>query len=878
MQINKMKLSAIFAIVLMITSVMMIATPSPAKAALAATQPVSGALPAGTIVNDTLTTTAQLSFSPNPIGLGQALLVNMWINPSLASNNRLIPQGFIITITKPDGTKDVRTMDSEPATGAAWFNYYPDQVGTWSLQFQFIGTYFPAGIYYNGVIVTTSNSSTNTYGSAYYKPSSTGVQNLTVQQNFVYSWPPSPLPTDYWTRPASLNNRDWWPILGNYPSMGYFSGGPTWDALYPDTNVQDSYGTGGTGGPDGYCFYPWVQAPNTAHIVWSQQTATGIAGLIGGPAGIGELTSNPGSPSVIYSGRCYQTMTVPINGVPTSCAVSYDLRTGQQYYAIPIAQGGVTPTQIAYLAPTASGTTIGSSELGAVSWSVELLTISGAYLIKVNPVTGAITGNYSIDPLQNNKPLYTNQMDGYFTSFQDLGASAGAARYRLINWTSKGSSTTIASRIISNISWAYSQNLNTYTSSVGVEVCDFTAGIAAYVVRANQVGSGILWGLTINATNIKTGQALWTATLPDEGSFSAADIKADHGKVAILLQDGTWVAYDLYTGALAWKSEKMAYPWASTSFAAYASQSAYGMLFLPTYDGVYAFNWTNGKIVWTYRAPTYAAFETPYIENGTGEYSFEGSAKIADGKMYIYNTEHTPTYPLARGWGIHCINITTGEGIWTLDNPMTPGGIADGYLTASNGWDGTMYVLGKGLSATTVTAPNVVIPKGSGVVIQGTVLDQSPAQTNTPCVSKDSMQTQMQYLHLQQPIAGIWDNLTITGVPVTLQAIDSSNKVIEIGTTTTNGYYGTFGFTWTPPSEGQYTILAAFAGDDSYGSSGAATTVSVSAATPTPTPVATAGPINAATPTDLMNYIVAGVIAIIIAIAIVGIVIVRKIK
>ena len=67
------------------------------------------------------------------------------------------------------------------------------------------------------------------------------------------------------------------------------------------------------------------------------------------------------------------------------------------------------------------------------------------------------------------------------------------------------------------------------------------------------------------------------------------------------------------------------------------------MLFRQSYDGVYAFNWTNGKIVWNYKAPTYAAFETPYIENGTEEYSFNAGAIIADGKMYTYNTEHTPT-------------------------------------------------------------------------------------------------------------------------------------------------------------------------------------------------------------------------------------------
>ena len=111
------------------------------------------------------------------------------------------------------------------------------------------------------------------------------------------------------------------------------------------------------------------------------------------------------------------------------------------------------------------------------------------------------------------------------------------------------------------------------------------------------------------------------------------------------------------------------------------------------------------------------------------------------------------------------------------------------------------------------------------MVIKGTVLDQSPAQPGTPCVSKDSMTTQMEYLHMQCPIDGIWGNETITGVPVTLTAIDSNGTVIDFGTTTTNGYYGTFSMAWTPPNEDTYQIIATFAGDESYGSSAAATAV-----------------------------------------------------
>jgi hypothetical protein len=128
----------------------------------------------------------------------------------------------------------------------------------------------------------------------------------------------------------------------------------------------------------------------------------------------------------------------------------------------------------------------------------------------------------------------------------------------------------------------------------------------------------------------------------------------------------------------------------------------------------------------------------------------------------------------------------------------------------------------------------------------------------------------MEYLHLQQPIDGLWHNLTITGVPVTLTAIASDGPVIDIGTTRTNGYYGTFGYTWTPPSEGQYTIVATFAGDDSYGSSAASTTVSVG---PTPAPIEFPEQV---TPADYTITIIGTGIAIIIAVAIVGILIYRK--
>jgi hypothetical protein len=162
------------------------------------------------------------------------------------------------------------------------------------------------------------------------------------------------------------------------------------------------------------------------------------------------------------------------------------------------------------------------------------------------------------------------------------------------------------------------------------------------------------------------------------------------------------------------------------------------------------------------------------------------------------------------------------------------------------------------------------------VLLEGSVTDQSPAQMGTPCVSKDSMALQMDYLHMQTPIDGVWHNQTISGVPVSLDTVDPNGNPIHIADVTTDGYSGTFGYTWHPQNPGQYKVTATFTGDESYGSSFATTYVSMNeptAASPTPSTTTFA---NAATTTDLMTYIVAATIAIIISIAIVGVLILRK--
>jgi outer membrane protein assembly factor BamB len=427
-----------------------------------------------------------------------------------------------------------------------------------------------------------------------------------------------------------------------------------------------------------------------------------------------------------------------------------------------------------------------------------------------------------------------------------------------------GTSTDFKTRIVSNISFPL--------ATLGYT--DFDAGIATNKVSSTPNGTGISANWQLMAASLTTGQLLWNITL-NAKIYNLETHVADHGKVAMLMMTGDaagcWKCWDLSSGKELWVSQKMDYPWSSDAFGAYGVQSAYGMFYRMSYDAVFAFDWNTGKIVWKYEAPA-NAYETPYInENSSTIYSWNSNGVIADGKLYVANSEHSPTYPLTRGWRLHCINATTGEGIWNITGSWgTPGGIADGYLTGSNGYDGYMYVFGKGESATTVSAPQIAITQGQSMVLTGTVLDQSPAKPDAACVSKESMATYMEYLYMQKQIPA---NVIVKGVPVFLDAVDPNGNTVHIATVTSD-MSGTFGYTWAPTTPGQYTITATFAGDDSYGSSLAQTYASVTqapAASPTATPI-TFDAIN----NTVLTAVAAGVIAIIIAIAIVGLLMLRK--
>jgi len=826
-------------------------------------------LPSGVTPDMSFDSYAQLSFRPNPVGVGQSIIVNLWVTPAVHVSRYF--SDFKVIITDPNGETEEYVMDSYRADATAWFEYLPSIVGSYTLKFEFPGGYFPAGNYTVAAGAFGGAGNVSFTQSAYYKPSSSPVRTLVVQENMVASWPASDLPTDYWTRPVHVENREWWQISGNWPGTGYLGGGAMWDQLYPDTSPTWN---------QQHKFTPWVQGPNSAHIVWKEQG--NLAGLIGGQAGQYGNTGAPTSPSIIYAGRCYEGYAKPGTGTTAQYYFRcYDLRTGQIYWDQPAATttvasffgsttSALVPNLIEYASPTQSEVP-GAEAAGA--WSVSLMNIGNGRFYKWNPWTGALTLNTTLGsgPSDNiTSATFYRSSSGRGNVPQALSiqtlVSGGQTTYRLINWTTAGTSTTFSNRILSN---------TTYQRSSLPSYIDWNIGLGATV--AGVTVAGVFMGQNITTYDLATG-AKRNSIVINEPVYSGLCNIVDHGKVAVLSDRGYYVAIDLVTCSIAWTGDQMSYPWASTGFGAYSAMSAYGMLYREAYDGVYAFNWTNGKMVWKYTAPAASPYETPYTdENMTTVmpfYSFGVGGQIADGKFFTWNYEHTESWPVTRGWSLHAIDVFTGEGVWNITGCMTPTNIADGYLIATNNYDGYKYVFGKGLTTTTVTAPSTAIPKGTAIVIKGTVLDQSPAQPGTPCVSKVSMKTQMDYLHMQLPIDGIYHDVQMTGVPVVLTAVDSNGNTQEIGTATTNAYYGNYELVWTPPIEGAYQIMASFMGDESYSSSGAATGITVSAAaeaTPTPTQQ-----IQALSAGEFYMAIIAATIAIIITIVLVGLLLRRR--
>jgi len=176
----------------------------------------------------------------------------------------------------------------------------------------------------------------------------------------------------------------------------------------------------------------------------------------------------------------------------------------------------------------------------------------------------------------------------------------------------------------------------------------------------------------------------------------------------------------------------------------------------------------------------------------------------------------------------------------------------------------------------TVTAPDVGATTATPITIRGTISDISAGTkqeaqaanfpNGVPVVSDESQAAWMEYVYMQQPCP-----TNATGVPVSINVLDSNGNYRQIGSTTSDAS-GMFSFTWTPDISGEYSVTAIFAGSNSYYPSSASTSFHASEA-PTATPAPTQAPQSMAD-----QYFVPAITGLFVAIVVVGLLIILVLR
>jgi hypothetical protein len=177
------------------------------------------------------TTDAYISVTPNPVGVGQEIAVTIWIHP-YPPTALLDVHNFRVTITKPDGTTESKGPYNAFKSSSSFFLYTPTTPGIYKFKFDYPGEeYFSGSLHY---------------------AASTATAEVTVQTNPIPLWPETIATNDYWERPLSAANRQWYTIAGPWLNTG------------PGNE--------------------WSQDVKTPHVMW--KTPIDIGGVVGGEQGI----------------------------------------------------------------------------------------------------------------------------------------------------------------------------------------------------------------------------------------------------------------------------------------------------------------------------------------------------------------------------------------------------------------------------------------------------------------------------------------------------------------------------------------------------------------------------------------------------------------
>ncbi len=786
-----------------------------------------------TVKAQSVATVAYMAAEPNPVGVGQVLNVNFWVLP-IPPAAADIYHGFMVQVTKPDGTSLNMGPYNSLTIGTAYFTITPDKVGTWTFSFTYPGETI------RGTQIGAAQASTT----------------VTVQQQAIQPYPASALPTGYWTRPIYGNNREWSTIAGNWLQRAYDATGRIWDSVG--------------------AYVPYSQAPRAPHVMWTLPVGNDMGGIVGGDSGDHTFYSGLSyesllTPPVVMDGRLFYRAyksafgltagNIPVaNSTAPPGVICRDLRTGQLIW-----ENDNATFDVGQLFDYESGNQGG---IVPYLWSIETTDWN---LYDAN--TGVLLCDF------NNALPYSNFLGSTITYGTDgtmfvyfLDGNAGT----IAMWNS-----TKAFEANGLIVYSASENgflrvhPGSYNWAAGVQwktavtrhPISFPQGFdTPYTLSITGISDGVIlayYGTVGNYAlhigySAQDGHELWAFNRTFAGGptgFEAFTAIGSGIYAQLNVPTGQWVAWSLSDGSQLWVSDHQVYPWGIYNGGT-GAVIAYGRMYSISYDGyVHAFDITNGKELWKSSSGN-SGLDAPY-----GTYPFFYGPIIADGVVFTGTGEHSPTQPLIRGEKLFAFDANSGKQLWNIPGLIALEALADGYLVGYNGYDNQIYVFGKGPSATTVNVSTEVVAQGATVLIKGTVTDQSMGQPGTAAIADANMGMYMANLKMQQPL----DLTTVTGVPVTLlaHAPDGSTTTIAQITSDSNGQFVAM---WTPPSKGLYTIIASFPGSDSYGSSYAEAALGVTAAISASS--------SSTAPLDL--YIIIATIVIIIAIAIAVIVLRRK--
>jgi outer membrane protein assembly factor BamB len=792
---------------------------------------------------------------PNPVGVNQRALINF----GLLNYLNVDGDGWNVTLTITDPSGHTETIDRMTwSTGTVGYSFVPTVAGNYTLKCSFDEV---------------------TYRNVVYAASETDEFTLVVQESAVPTYPGQSMPTEYWTRPIDSQLREWWAVSGSW-------------AYKPENLIAE--------GND---------APTTAHILWTTPLGDTMGGLIGGDSDFGEAGYQNGDAyegkfagSVIISGVLYYNKYV--SGAPTQTIVAIDLHTGVQKWANSYTFGGsrISTGQILYWDSLnnrggfsyiwlASGTTMYAvdAESGILRYNMTNVPSGTIYMgpngemLKYSIVN---QGNYT-NPNYRLLQWNSSVLPGYGKttySGQSWGSQTQGVTFNAANGYDMNVSIPAYNAAAVNTTFPMANNVTFSTTIqkafVGDRVILSNVNYSTVQIWAFNLADGQEGQLLFNTVNTSPSEWLaGTITLSNIGQAGWCQwSKPDMVGVYFTKENRVHYAYSLETGEFLWETAPQNYAdaWSDTVLASFGPDRviAYGNLYSATVGGVvYCYDIQTGDLKWQYDVKD--MYGESYLTNNWWVIPLF----VSGDKLYLGTLEHSALEPKPRGGPFLCLNATDGSVIFEADGLFRQtrwGGraiIGDSIIATQDTYDQQIYAIGKGPSAMTVTTPDTAVAANTGVMIKGTIMDNSPGTkaadaqlrfpNGVPVVSDADQSEWMLYVYKQftQP-------MDATGVAISIDAVDPNGNYIHLGDTTSDAS-GQFYYTYTPTVAGQYTIYATFAGSAAYYGSFAqnAITVAAAQATATPTPVAN-------TPYEM--YTIGMGIAIIAVVAIVGLLILKK--